>query len=149
MCTINAETNFLMFCQHIFTTKTLQTTLTEVFFVFIPCFVKHKSVKIFDVHIMRFITISYKQQIHRVFKFLIWNVNWKNQLIFITKHVNANIVLFFNLAKIFFSHRKKLNSMTIKIINKVFIFPCNSFWMYFCRINMPNMTFLIIIFDVG
>ena len=114
-------------------------------------FVKHKSVKIFHEHIMRFITISYKQQIHRVFKFLNRNVNRKSQSIFVIKHVNANIGYCFNFAKIFFFHRK-FNFIIIKIISKVFIFFCNSFWMYFCRINMPNMTLnktlFIIIFDV-
>ena len=139
LCTINAQTVFFMLCQHMFTTKTLKTTLAKEVFVFILCFVKHKSVKIFDAHIMQFITINYKQQIYRVFKYLIWNVNWKCQFVFITKHVNANIVLFFNLAKIFFSHRKP-NPIIIKIINKFFTLPCNSFWMYFYRINMPNMT---------
>ena len=127
-----------MLCQLIFTTKTLQAILTKVFFVFILCFVKHKSVKIFDIHIMWLVFISFKQQ-KRVFKFLIWNVIWKRQLVFITKHVSPNFVLFFNLAKIFFSHRK-FSSIIIKIINKFFIFPCNSFWVYFYGINMPNMT---------
>ena len=121
-----------------------------MFFVFIFCPLKHKFVKIFDVHIMRFSIINYKQQIHRVFKFLIWNVNWKSQFVFITKHVNANVVLFLNLAKTFFSHRK-FNSIIIKIINKIFIFFCDSFWMYFYRINMPYMTpykiFLIVILN--
>ena len=32
--------------------KTILTTFTKPFFVFISCFVKHKSVKFFDVHIM-------------------------------------------------------------------------------------------------
>ena len=44
------------------TTKTLQTTLAKVFFVFIFRFVKHKPLKIFDVHVTRFITIKYLQQ---------------------------------------------------------------------------------------
>ena len=35
-----------------FTTETLQATLAKVFFVFIVRFVKHKSVKIFDIHVM-------------------------------------------------------------------------------------------------
>ena len=91
LCTNNAQTKFFMFCQHIFTTKTLKTTFAKAFFVFILCFVKHKYVKIFDVHIIQFIIINYK---HRGFKFLIWNVNWKNLFIFIAKHVDANIVLF-------------------------------------------------------
>ena len=129
---------------------------------------EHKPVKIFDVHIILFVTVSYKQKIHGVFKFLIWNVNWKSHPIFITKHVNANIVYFFNLAKIFSLHRK-LHPIIIKIANKLFIFLhnffwisnmpnkffinfSNFFWMYFYRINMPNMTpqetLLIFIFDV-
>ena len=123
----------------VFPTKTLQTNVAKVFFVFISCFVKHKSVKIFDVHIMRFITINYQQQIHGVFKFLISNINWKSQFALKTKHVNLNIVFYFNLANIFFWNRKP-NPIIIKIISKFFIFPCNSFWMYFYRINMPNMT---------
>ena len=106
---------------------------------FILCFLKHKSVKMFDMHITWLVFISYMQQIHRVFKFLIWDVKWKSQFVFITKHVNANIVLFFNLGKIFFSHRK-FNSILIKIINKLFVILCNSFRMYFYWINMPNMT---------
>ena len=100
--------------------------LQKYFFVFILCFVKHKSVKIFDIHIMWLVFINYKQQIHWIFEGLVWNVNWKSQFIFIIKHVNANIVLFSNLAKIFFSHRKP-NPIIIKIISKFFIFPCNSF----------------------
>ena len=113
--------SFFMFCQQIFTTKTPQTTFTKIFFVFICYFVKHKSAKIFDVHIMRFITIKYKQRIHRIFKFLTRNVNWKSQLVFITKHVNANVIFHLSLVKIFFLHRK-LNSILIKIFKKFFIF---------------------------
>ena len=143
------KTNFFMFCQHIFTTETLQTTLAKLFFVLILCFVKHKSVKIFDIHIMWLVFINYKQQIHQVFKFLIWSFNWKSQLVFITKHINANVVFYFNLAKKLFSHRK---TNSIIIIRKLFVVLCNSFWVYFYGINMPNMTpkktLLIIIFDV-
>ena len=91
-----------------------------MFFVFIFDFVKHKSVRIFDVHIMLFSIINYKQQIHRVFKFFIWNVNWKNQLILMTKHLNGNVVFFFDPAKVFLSHRKS-SSIIIKIINKFFL----------------------------
>ena len=108
-------------------------------FLFLFLFVKHKSVKIFDVYTIRFITINYMQQIHRVFKFLIRNVNQKNQTILATKHVNANIILFFNLAKVFFLNTK-VNSIIFKIISKFFIFLCNFFWMYFYGINMPNIT---------
>ena len=143
---INAKTNFLMFCQHIFTTKKLQTTSAQVFFAFILCFVEHKSVKIFDIHIMWLVFISYKQQIHRVFKFFVWNVDWKNQLVFITKRINANVVFTFNLGKIFPLHRK-LNPIIIKTISKFFIILCDSFWMYFYWINMPNMTPSKNIFD--
>ena len=112
--------------------------------------------------LMWLVFISYRQQIHWVFKSLILNVDWKNLPTFITKHINANIVLRFNFTKIFFSHRK-LNSNMIKIISKFFaILPslptfavlhhchfaiiskffaiCNSFRMYFYWINMPNMT---------
>ena len=113
--------NSLCFVNTYLLLKHCQQLLQKYFFIFIFlfCFVKHKSVKVFDVHIMRFITINYKQQIHRVFQFLIWNVNWKSHLVFIAKHVNANVVLFFNLPKIFFSHRK-FNSIILKIISKFF-----------------------------
>ena len=106
-----------MFCQHIFTTKTLQTTFAKLFFVFILCLMKRKSVKIFDIHIMWLFFINYKQQSHRAFKFLIWKENWKSQFVFITKHVNANVVFYFDIAKVFFSHRK-INFIIIMIINK-------------------------------
>ena len=54
LCIISAKTNFFMFFQYIFTTKTQQATLAKVSFVFIFCFVKHKSVKIFDMQICDF-----------------------------------------------------------------------------------------------
>ena len=131
--------------------KQCKKTLAKLLFVFILCFVKHKSVKIFDIHIMWLVFVSYKQQVYRVFKFLIWNVNWKSQLVFITIHINANVAFLFNLAKIFLSHRE-LNPVIIKIISKLFIGLSNSFWMSFYGINMPNMkpkkTFLIVTFDV-
>ena len=95
--------------------------------------------------------ISYKQQIHWVFKILIWNVDWKSQLVFVTVLIDANTVLFFNFATIFFLHRK-FNPIIITIINKLFIILWNYFWMYFWRIKMPNMTpkktLLIVIFDI-
>ena len=98
LCTINAQANLFMLCQHNFTTKTLRTALANVFFVFILRFVKNKSVKIFDIHIMWLAFISYKEQIYRIFKFLISNVDWKQQLVFITN--------------------RKLNPIIIKVINK-------------------------------
>ena len=58
------------------------------------------------------------------------SLNWKSQFFFITKHINTNDVFCFNFAKIFFSNRKP-NPIIIKIINTFFIFPCNSFCMYF------------------
>ena len=125
-----------MFCQDIFITKALQTVLAKVSFVSAFCFVKHKSVKIFHVHIIRFIIINYEQQIHRVFKFLIWNVSWKRQPIFLTKYVNTNIVSCFNLAKIFLFYRKII-IIIIKLFNKFFIFFWDSFSAYFYTINMP------------
>ena len=103
--------------------KQCKKTLAKVFFVFILCFVKHKSVKIVDIHIMWLVFISYKQEVYRVFKFLIWNVNWKSQLVFITKHVSANVVLRFNFIKIIFSQRKP-NPIIIKTISKPSIFSC-------------------------
>ena len=139
-----------MFCKYFSTTKTLYTTLPKVFLVFLFCFVKHKSVRIFDVHVMWFISIKYLQQIHWIFTFLIWNVDWKSQLVFITIPIHSNAVLFLNLAKIFFLHRKS-NPIIIKIVNKLFVVLCNSFWMYFYGIIMPNMApkkkCLIVIFD--
>ena len=127
-----------MFCQHIFTVKTLLATLTKVFFVFIPCFVKYKSVKIFGVHIMRLITINYMQQIYKVFKFYFWNVDWKSQSIFVAKQVN--VVFYLNLVN-FFSLQ-------------IFIFFLNSFSMYFiftgliCR-TLHQRKHLILVFDVN
>ena len=50
-------------------------------YVFILCFEKHKPVEIFDKYIMWLVFIHYKQQIHRFFKFLIWDVESKNQLV--------------------------------------------------------------------
>ena len=67
------------------------------------------------------------------------SLNWKSQFFFITKHINTNDVFCFNFAKIFFSNRKP-NPIIIKIINKFFIFPCNSFCMYFYWTNVPNMA---------
>ena len=88
----------------------------------------------------KLVFISYKQQqVRRVFKFLIWNINWKSQFVFITIYINANNVLFFSLAKIFFSYRET-NPIIIKIISQLFIILCNSLWMYIYRIDMPNMT---------
>ena len=140
-----------MFYQYIFTTKTLQTTSTKPFLLLIFRFVEHKSVTIFNVHIVWFITINQKQQIHWVFKFFTQNINWKNQPIFVTKRVNANIVFYVNLVKIFFFHRK-LNSTTIKIFSNFFVDFLNSSWVFFWRINMPNIalwkTFLIFVFYV-
>ena len=83
--------------------------------------------------------MNYKQKIHRVFKFLILIVDWKSWVVFITKHINANVAFPFNFTKIFSSHRK-LSPIIIKIISKLFISLCNSFSMYFYMINMPNMT---------
>ena len=117
--------------------KYCKQLLQKFFFIF--CFMKHKSVKVFDIHIMWLVFINYKQQIRRVFEFLIWNVNWKSQFVFTTIHINAKIVLFFNLSKIFFLPRE-FNSIIIKIISKLFVILCNSFWVYFYWINMPNMT---------
>ena len=110
----------------------------KIFHVYFS-FVKHKSVKVFDIHVMWHVYINYKQQIHRVLKFLIWNINWKNQFVFIRMYINANIVFPFNLAKIFFSHNTP-NPIIIKIMSKFFIFLCNFFWMSFYWINIPNMT---------
>ena len=69
---------------------------------------------------MWLIFINCKQQIHRAFNFLISNVDRKKQLIFITKHNNANAIFCLNLSKIFFSHRKP-NAIVIKIIKKFFL----------------------------
>ena len=100
--------------------KHCKQLLQNHFFFFISCFVKHKSVKIFNIHVMWLIIIIQKQQIHRVLKFLVRNINWKNQLIFITKHVNSYILFHLNLAKIFFLHRT-LNSNIIKCFSNFFV----------------------------
>ena len=99
----------------------------KVFFVFVLCFVKHKSVKIFDEHIMQFIIINYTQQTHKVFKFFIWNVNWKSQPIFITKHINANVVFCFNLGLCLFMirdpmiHDPKKHDLGINYANMLYM----------------------------
>ena len=76
------------------------------------------------------------------------NVDWKGWFIFIRKNINANVLFCFSFTKFFFWYRK-LNFSVIQIINKLFIFLGNSFWIYFYWINMPSMTpnktFLIII----
>ena len=95
--------------------------LLKIYFFVFLCFVKQKSSKIFDVNIMWLVFISYKQQTYHVFKFLIWNVDWENQLVFITIHGNANAVFHLNFAKIFFLHRK-LNPTIIKITHKFLSF---------------------------
>ena len=70
---------------------------------------------------------------------------------FVIKNINANIVLLFNLAKIFFLHRE-LNLIIIEITHYFFILWRNSFWIYFYKINMsdmtPEKTLLIVIFGV-
>ena len=95
---------------------------------------------------MWLVVINYKQQIHRVMKFLIWNINWKSQFVSIIIYINANIVLPFNLAKIFFSHRK-FNPNIIKIISKLSVILCNSFekhfWSLFLRLISPFFGLLI------
>ena len=139
MCTNNAQTNLLCSSNTFLLLKHWKQLLQKYFLFSFFCFVKHKSVKIFDVHVIWLVFISHKQQIHRIFKFLIWNVNSKTQFILTTIHVNANVLLFLSLAKIFFSHRK-FNPIIIKTISKFFIVLCDSFWMYFFWINMPNMT---------
>ena len=141
-------TNFFAFCQYIFTPKTLLPTFEKLFSVFIFCFVKHESVKIFYIHIMWLVSIDYKQQIHWIFKFLVWSVDWKGQFIFITKKIDASLVFCFNFTKIFFWYRK-FDFTAIKIVKKRIMFLRNSLWMYFYWINMPTTTpkktFLIVI----
>ena len=122
-----------MFCQYIFTTTTLQTTFSKLFFAFVFCFVKHKSVEIFNAQIMWLAFINYKQQIHWIFKYLIINVDWKGQFIFIAKSINANVVFHFSFTKRFFPHGKS-NSVIIKIINQLFIFLGNSLWCIFMEL---------------
>ena len=81
-----------MFCQHIFTTKKMQATLTKVFFVFVFCFVKHKFVKISYPHN---VTCFHQLQATNPPSFQIFDLkrNWRSQPFFVTKHVNANIIL--------------------------------------------------------
>ena len=90
---------------------------------------KHKSVKIFYIHIMWLFFINYKQQNHRVFKFLILNAYLKSQFVFITIHINTNVVFRFNFANILFINRK-FNFIIIKIISQFFILLCNSFYIF-------------------
>ena len=71
--------------------NTLNDSYKSIFCFYSLFSERYKSVKIFNVHIMPFITMNYKQKIHWVFKFLIWNANWKSQFVFITKHINARI----------------------------------------------------------
>ena len=98
-----------------FLLKHCKQLLQNYFFLFyVLC-----SVKIFDIHVMWLVFINNKQQTYWIFKCLIRDMNWKNQLVFITIHINANVVFCFNLAKIFFSHRK-FNSIIIKTISKLF-----------------------------
>ena len=111
---------------------------------------------LFSFFVLRNINLS-KSLMHtwcdsyRVFKFLIWNEDWKNQLILITKHINANVVFCFNFAKILFSHRK-FNSIIIKITHKLFIRFLILSGCIFRRlrcVNMkPKITLLIVIFDL-
>ena len=133
--------NSLCFVNTYLLLKHCQQLLQKYFFIFIFlfCFVKHKSVKVFDVHIMRFITINYKQQIHRVFQFLIWNVNWKSHLVFITNTLMQMLFFFSILLKSFSRTRNSIPSYS-RSLASFFIFPCNSFWIYFYRINMPKMA---------
>ena len=124
---------FFMFYQHIFATKTLETTLTKPFFVIIFCLMKHKSGKIFNVHIMQFIIINQKQQTYWVFNVLIRKINWKKQPIFVTKYVNANIAFYFNIVKIFLFY-KKLSSTVIKFFSNFFVDIFYFSWMFFWRL---------------
>ena len=61
--------------------------------------------------------------------------------LFITKHIDANIASHLNLAKIFFLHWK-LNSIVIKITNKLFIFLWNFSGLVICLTSFLS-TFLI------
>ena len=76
-------------------------------------------------------------------------MNRKSQFILITKNIDTNVVFRFNFTK-FFRYRK-FNSFIIKVINKLFIFLFNSFWMYFYWVNMsyvtPKKTFLTVVFN--
>ena len=126
-----------MFCQYIFVTKTLWKMLQK-YFLFLFLFDHHQ---IFAANLKIFATKNFK----------IFDLKCKLEKP-CTIHINTNTVFFFNLAKTFFIYRK-FNSIIIEIISKLFIGLCNSFWVYFYKINMPNMipqkTLLIIILDVG
>ena len=50
-----------MFLQDFFTCKTLQKISAKVFFILTFCLIAHKSIKIFDIDIMRLIFICYQQ----------------------------------------------------------------------------------------
>ena len=116
---------------------------------------KQKSVKIFDIHMMWLVFINYKQQIHRVFKFLIWNINWKSHLVFITKQVNANFFLSQSCWNLFLAQE----TFIIKnIISKLFVILCNSFWIHFYRLicltwhqrkHFWSLFFILIILFLG
>ena len=63
---------------------------------------------------------SYQQKIHTAIKFdtdVLMYINRINQIIFITKDINANIVFLFNFSKVF-SRNEKFNAFIIKIINQ-------------------------------
>ena len=64
------------------------------------------------------------------FQFFFPYMNNIHQIIFITKHIAANIISLFNLIEIFFRERK-LNAFIIKIINHIFICFYYSFRIYF------------------
>ena len=86
--------------------------------------------------------MDYAQQIHWTFKHLIENVNWKVWFIFIIKNIDGNVIFSFNFDKIFFWYRK-FNFAVIEIIKKLFIFLCNSFWIFFFLILIsPFLDFL-------
>ena len=89
-----------------------------MFFIFTLCLITHKSVKIFNIDMVWLIFICYHQKRHTVFKVFIRYMSRIRQTIFITKHINANFILLFNLLKIFFRDRK-FNTFIIKIINHV------------------------------
>ena len=130
--------NFLMLCWYIFLLKLckqlLQKYLLFLFFVLLNI----NQSKIFDVHIMWFIFIRYKQWVHWIFKFLFWNLNRICQFVFITKNTDTNFVSQFNFSKIIFWYMK-FNSFIIKIINHFFIFLCYSFRMYFYQIIFQDV----------
>ena len=102
----------------------------EVFSISMLYLIAYKSVKIFDIDIMWLIIICYQQQIHAIFEFFNQYMDWISQIIFITKHINADTILLFNFIIILFRDRK-FKITIIKATNHLSLCFCYSFRMCF------------------